>query len=75
VVRAASNRSRLPGSARSKYRHPAGTGSPEDEEWVASLPSDEDLEQMARHAAWLDHLEGLARVTDRDIVAAGGAVG
>src|SRR4051794_26744305 len=37
---------------------------PEDEEWVAGLPTDEDLEDMARHAAWLDHMEGLARITD-----------
>src|SRR3954462_11032051 len=40
-----------------------------DEEWVAGLPSDEDLEAMARHAAWLDHLEGTARVTDADVIA------
>ena len=46
-----------------------------DEAWVAGLPSDEDLERMARHAAWLDHLEGLGRITDQDIVATGQATG
>ena len=45
--------------------------SDEDAHWLASL----DLEGAARYAAWVDHLEGLARVTDRDIVAAGQAVG
>jgi hypothetical protein len=48
---------------------------PDDLEWSAGLPSDEDLEAMARHAAWRDHLGGPARVTDRDIVAAGSPPG
>ena len=48
---------------------------PSDLEWSAGLPSDEDLEAMARHAAWLDHLEGLSRMTDEDLLAAGLPVG
>jgi hypothetical protein len=48
---------------------------PSDEEWLARRPTDADLEAMARHAAWLDHLEGLARVTDEDLIAAGLPVG
>jgi hypothetical protein len=61
---------------------PAGfEPSPEDEEWAAGLPSDEDLEAMARAAAWQDHLEGLARmphdngVTDSDIITTQGGCG
>jgi hypothetical protein len=54
---------------------------PADERWVAGLPSDEDLEAMARHAAWLDHLEGLSRmphdngVMDSDIITTQGGCG
>src|SRR4051812_28775227 len=32
--------------------------------WLAGLPTDEDLEAMPRHAAWLDHMDAIRHEDD-----------